>query len=280
MKISKLLPALLLLAACDKKTESRNDQLYSRHLQQQETLTIINTPIPSDKSTLNLLLLNDGQMVEQLRVKEIVDSLYELGRIKPLVVVGIHTNNREQEFGVSDQRDYMNRGTKAKFYEEFIADELYPFVKKRAGVRKFNSVAIAGFSLGGLSAMDMAWDHADKIDKVGVFSGSFWWRDKSTDDSSYSDDKNRIMYAKLKSSRKRPKIQYWFYVGGAEENGDRDKDGVIDAVDDMQDIVNLLIEKKDVQKSDLVFTIDPNGHHDWSWWSAKLPDFLIWAFGK
>jgi S-formylglutathione hydrolase FrmB len=88
------------------------------------------------------------------------------------------------------------------------------------------------------------------------------------------------MYAKLKSSRKRPKIQYWFYVGSAEENGDRDKDGVIDAVDDMQDIVNLLIEKKDVQKSDLVFTIDPNGHHDWSWWSAKLPDFLIWAFGK
>jgi len=280
MKISQLFPALFLMASCHKKTESRNDQLYSRHLQQQETLTIINTPIPSDKSTLNLLFLNDGQIVEQLRVKEIVDSLYELGRIKPLVVVGIHTNNREQEFGVSDQRDYMNRGTKAKFYEGFIADELYPFVKKKAGVRKFNSVAIAGFSLGGLSAMDMAWDHADKIDKVGVFSGSFWWRDKSADDSSYSDDKNRIMYAKLKSSRKRPKIQYWFYVGGAEENGDRDKDGVIDAVDDTQDIVNLLIEKKDVQKSDLVFTIDPNGHHDWPWWSAKLPDFLIWAFGK
>src|SRR4249919_1118493 len=114
MKISQLFPALFLLASCHKKSESRNDQLYSRHLQQQETLTIINTPIPSDKSTLNLLFLNDGQMVEQLRVKEIVDSLYELGRIKPLVVVGIHTNNREQEFGVSDQRDYMNRGTKAK----------------------------------------------------------------------------------------------------------------------------------------------------------------------
>ena len=253
MKFARIIPALLLLYSCHKKTELREDKLYSRHLQQQETLTIVNTPIPSDKSTLNLLFLNDGQMMEVLRVKEIVDSLFQLGRIQPLLVVGIHNNNREQEFGVADSRDYLNRGTRAKFYEGFIEGELYPYVKKKAGVRKFHSVAIAGFSLGGLSAFDMAWDNGDKIDKVGVFSGSFWWRDKAVEDTGYSDEKNRIMYAKLKSSRKRPKLQYWFYAGAAEENGDRDKDGVIDVVDDTQDIVNMLIEKKNVQKSDLVF---------------------------
>ena len=80
-----------------------------------------------------------------------------------------------QEYGVAGYPDYQNNGTAAEKYAAFIDDELYPFIKKRAGVRKFNSITIAGCSLGGLSAFDIAWDHADKIDKVGVFSGSFWY---------------------------------------------------------------------------------------------------------
>lgn len=265
---------------CKSRIKQQNDDVYSRHLQRHVKLTIINTPIPEDKSKLNLLILNDGQDIEKFRVKEIVDSLWKKNAIQPLLIVAVHAGDRMQEYGVADQADYMQRGSKAGYYDAFLNGELYPFVKKKAGVRKFKSVAIAGCSLGGLSAFDFAWNHTDKIDKVGVFSGSFWWRNKDAAAPDYSDDRNRIMYAKLMASRKALIPACWFYAGGKEENSDRDKDGIIDAVDDTKDIVNLLEMKFKPKPMTVSYTEDPQGQHDWPYWSKQLPAFLVWAFPK
>ncbi len=270
----------ILFFGCKSSVKTRTDEVYSRHLQKHVKLTIISTPVPSDKSEMNLLLLNDGQDIEKMRVKEIVDSLYSKDLIRPLIVVGIHPGDRLQEYGVSDIPDYKNQGSKAAKYSMFIEDELYAFVKKKAGVRKFKSVAIAGYSQGGLSAFDIAWDHADKIDKVGVFSGSFWWRNKDASDSGYSDEKNRIMISKIRSSRKKPQLQYWFYAGNKEEKADRDKDGIIDVVDDSKDLIELIKKKQVCSPDDIIYTEDPNGIHDHVYWSHYFPSFLTWAFGE
>lgn len=275
-----ILAAIVFTAGCKSKIKVQKDEVYSRHLQRQVALNIISTPIPDDKSTLNLLLLNDGQDIEKLRIKELIDSLYKKNLIHPLIVVGIVAGDRNKEYGVSEIPDFMGRGDKADKYAAFIDNELYPFVKKKAVVRKFKSVVLAGSSLGGLSAFDIAWDNADKIDKVGVFSGSFWWRDKDDKDSTYSDDKNRIIINKIRSSRKKPHLQYWFYAGGKEETGDRDKDGIIDVVDDTKDLVELIKSKNVCSPDDIVYTEDANGTHDQLSWSRQLPAFLIWAFGK
>jgi len=279
MKYQGLFLFLLFMISC-KHNEQKDDELYSRHLQRKVKLTIIHTPVPDDKSQLNLLILNDGQDMAQFKVKEIMDSLYKAEVIQPLLIVGVYAGDRMQEFGVADRPDYMGRGSRAQYYDAFINDELYPYAKKQVGVRKFNRVVIAGCSLGGLSAFDIAWNHPEKMDKVGVFSGSFWWRDKSSDDSTYSDDNNRIMYAKLKASRKRPKLQYWFYAGTAEESSDRDKDGVIDVVDDTKDIIALIQHKNICAPGDIVYKEMKGGKHDYNSWSTVLPDFMIWAFGK
>lgn len=270
--------AIIMLVACSAKTKQQQDKLYSRHLQRSVELTIINTPLPDDKSRLNLLLLNDGQDAEKWRVQQILDSLYKAKAIEPVVVVAIHAGDRMQEYGVAGKPDYEKRGSKADHYDEFVNNELYPFIKKKTGVRKFNMVVIAGASLGGLSAFDIGWTHADKIDKIGVFSGSFWWRDKDTKDSTYNDDDNRIMIARLKASRKKPNQQYWFYAGGAEENSDRDKDGIIDVIDDTKDVI-ALVQKRVATPGAVVYKEVPGGHHDWPWWSAVLPEFMVWAFG-
>ncbi|MBI1782896.1 MAG: esterase family protein [Sphingobacteriales bacterium] len=269
-----------LIASCGKKIKVQEDEIYSSHLQHKVMLTILNTPVPSDKEDLNLLIMNDGQDFQQLHMKEILDSLWKKKLIQPLLVVGVHAGDREQEYGVADKPDNQNRGSRANYYDAFVDDELYFFIKKKVSIRKFKSVAITGSSLGGLSAFDIAWNHPNKIDKVGVFSGSFWWRDKDVADSSYDDNENRIMYEKIKSSRKKPKLQYWFYAGGKEENGDRDKDGVIDVIDDTQDLINLMIAKKVCSSTDITFKQYPNGEHNQQSWSHQLPDFLIWAFGK
>ena len=275
-----LASGIFLLSACSAKIKETKDSIYSRHLQKHIDLTIISTPVPKEKNSFNLLLLNDGQDIEKLRVKKIIDSLYKKKLLQPLLVVAINAFDRMQEYGVAGYTDYKNNGTSAEKYAAFIDDELYPFIKKRTGVRKFNSITIAGCSLGGLSAFDIAWDHADKIDKVGVFSGSFWYRDKDAADSTYSDDKNRIIINKIRSSRKKPHLKYWFYAGGNEETADRDKDGIIDVVDDTRDLIELIKKKNVSPPQDIIYTEVKEGKHDYDSWSSVFPGFLIWADGK
>jgi len=278
-RILIVLPVFL-LGACGAKIKETKDSIYSRHLQKHLDITIINTPVPNEKNSFNLLLLNDGQDIEKLRVKKIIDSLYKKDLLQPLLVVAINAFDRIREYGIAGYTDYKNNGTSAEKYAAFIDDELYPFIKKRAGVRKFNSITIAGCSLGGLSAFDIGWDHADKIDKVGVFSGSFWYRDKDIADPDYSDDKNRIILNKIRSSRKKPHLKYWFYAGGNEERADRDNDGIIDVVDDTKDLVELIKKKNVSSPQDIIYTELKNGEHDYDSWSHVFPQFILWADGK
>jgi enterochelin esterase-like enzyme len=281
IKSTHLFVFVLLTASigCKNKIKETDDSVYSRHLQRHVKLTIINTPVPDEKSDFNLLLLNDGQDIGKLRVKEIVDSLYKKKLIQPLIVVAIHTNDRMKELGIADYPDYKNNGVDATKYSAFVDDELYPFIKKKTGVRKFNSITIAGCSLGALSAFDIAWDHADRIDKVGVFSGSFWYRDKDVAAADYSDDKDRMMMNKLRASRRQPHLKYWFYAGDDEEKGDRDKDGIIDVVDDTKDLITVLNSKKTISPDDITFIEIKGGEHDYDSWNHVFPDFLIWAVG-
>ena len=60
------LPAIILLTACGSKIKETKDSVYSRHLQKHIELTIISTPVPEEKNSFNLLLLNDGQDIEKL----------------------------------------------------------------------------------------------------------------------------------------------------------------------------------------------------------------------
>ena len=280
MKLFLVFSLLFTFYSC-KHVKQNDDTLYSRHLQRKVNLHILHTPPPSDRSQYNLLILNDGQDLTQLRVKETLDSLYKAGKILPLVVIGVEAGDRMQEYGVTDKPDYLGRGSRAGFYDAFINNELYPYAKTNSGVRKFQSVAIAGCSMGGLSAFDIAWNHPDKIGKVGVFSGSFWWRDKASEDSTYSDEKNRNhVYTKLKSSRKKPGLQYWFYAGtSGKKKATGIRDSIIDVIDDTKDIMNLLEKKNVVVGGGIVYKELPGGIHNYSSWSYVFPDFLVWAFG-
>jgi enterochelin esterase-like enzyme len=78
-----LISAVLLLTACGLEIKETKDSIYSRHLQKDIDLTIISTPVPKEKNSFNLLLLNDGQDIESLRVKEIIDSLYRKKLLQP-----------------------------------------------------------------------------------------------------------------------------------------------------------------------------------------------------
>ncbi len=263
---------------CGNKIKQNEDKVYSRHLQKQMELVIISTPVPSDKSDFNLLILNDGQDLEKLGVKTVVDSLWKKKLIKPLLIVGIKTKDGNDVYGVAGKPDYQNKGKSAEKYSNFINNELLAYVKKMSGARKFNSVTFAGNTQGGLSAFDISWDNWQKIDKVGVFSGSFDLSNLNPEDPRYSENKNNIIISKINLSRKRPKLKYWFYAGGEGAGAaNNQKSGTQKST---KDLIDLIIKKKVCTPGDIVFTEIPNGENNYSTWSQVFPAFLIWAVGK
>lgn len=270
------LACIVFCLGCGNKIKINEDKVYSRHLQKQVELVIISTPVPSDKSDCNLLILNDGQDLEKLRVKWIVDSLWKKKLIKPLLVVGIKTTGRNEIYGVTGIQNYQNQGKSTEKYSNFINNELLSYVKKMAGVRKFNSVIFAGNTLGGLSAFDISWDNWQKIDKVGVFSGSFDLSNLNPADLNYSADKNNILLSKVTSSRKRPKLKYWFYAGSNENSTTRNE--LSNEQKSTKNLIDLILKKNVCAPGDIVY-IDSSGGNNYSSWSQVFPDFLIWAVG-
>lgn len=263
------------LPACKKGVQQQEDELYSRHLQRKVALTIVSTPLPDDKTAIHLLICNDGQLFKQMNIAEITDSLYKQKKILPLVIVGVHAGNRMQEYGIADQAGKAAAGEKADHYDSFFNNELYPYIKKNTGVRKFNSVAIAGFGAGGLSALDIAWNHADKIGTVGIFSGAFSRKLKAA--GAADTTANGTMYEKLKTSRKRPHLRYWFYAGDAGTTG-IPQDDAKDIRNQTQELITLLKSKSFIAEQDIDFV--SGAANNKASWQPVFPEFLIYAFGQ
>lgn len=258
---------LFFLMGCKSAVKEQSDKVYSRHLQKHINLTIISTRVPDEKSDMNLLLFNNGDDLETMNAKKIIDSLSDKKLIQPLVLVGIHANEKE-DYGLSDLAGSVSpRGTKAHKYNSFVTDELYPFIKKKTVIRKFRSIAICGNSLGGLSAFDIAWQNADKIDKVGIFSGDF---DYAGTHSVEGDPYNNALES-IRSSRKRPKLQYWLYVAD-------NKDSSI--INSSSAFVDILKKKNAGTDANIQFITDKNGNNDLSSWRHHFAEFLLWAFPK
>jgi enterochelin esterase family protein len=229
--------------------------------------------------SLNLLLLNDGQELENLQIKQTLQNLYDNSSIYPLVIVAIHAGEeRLQEYGVANKPDFKNRGGKANVYAQFITTELLPAIKEFLPENKINLTAFAGFSLGGLSALDIAWNNPELFDKVGVFSGSLWWRSREIG-KGYT-DADRIAHAMIRETNGKPQLKFWLQTGTNDENADHNNNGIIDSIDDTIDLIKELEFKGYKRPTDITYVEVVGGSHDAPTWAKAMPKFLCWAFGK
>ncbi|MEP7318218.1 MAG: alpha/beta hydrolase-fold protein [Panacibacter sp.] len=227
---------------------------------------------------MGLLLINDGQDLPKMPFDEILDRLITNNEIEPLVCIGIHCGpDRKMEYATAKQLDYLGRGTKAEAYTKFIFEELLPFIRNRYRVHSFKEKSFAGFSLGALSALDIVWNHPEEFTKTGLFSGSFWWRSKSYKDG-YNDATDRIMHQQIKEGNYAPWLQFFFECGALDETKDRNKNGIIDSIDDVLDLIkelkNIGYPATAIQYLEL-----PDGTHDVPTWGRAFPDFLKWGWG-
>ena len=228
---------------------------------------------------VNLLLLNDGQEIDALELIPTLEKLHNSRSIKQAIVVGINAGEeRLQEYGVASRPDYKKRGAKAGIYADFIKSELLPALKELLPVQDFEVTAFAGLSLGGLSALDIAWNAPELFSKVGVFSGSLWWRSKEL--SKGYTDADRIAHAMVKETAGNPDLKFWFQTGTKDETADRNKNGIIDSIDDTIDLIKELENKGYTRPADIAYVEMVGGKHDAATWAKAMPKFLVWAFGK
>jgi len=232
----------------------------------------------SDPELMSLLIINDGQDMEELGFEAMHKELSGDSQISPLFCVAVHAGDRWVEFGTATRLDYKGRGGKAKLYSRFITDELIPHIQSTYMIPSFLEKSMAGFSLGGLSAMDIVWNHPQLFTKVGVFSGSLWWRSKSLDEG-YHEDRDRIMHAQVRQGKYVKGLKFFFQTGALDEVMDRNNNGIIDSIDDTLGLIDELVKKGFHSNKDIHYIELQDGLHDIATWASVMPAFLKWGWG-
>ncbi len=234
----------------------------------------------NDSSGLSLLLINDGQDLPKMQFDRMLDEMIVNNHISPLLCVGIHAGkDRRLEYGTAKILDYKNRGAKAAAYNQFILEELLPYVHTQYLIESFKHMAIAGFSLGGLAAIDMAWNYPNLFSIAGVFSGSLWWRTKDLREG-YNEETDRIMHQQVRDGEYYRGQRFYFATGSLDEKADRNGNGIIDSIDDTLALINELKALGYKEGSDIQYINFEDGRHDVFTWGRAMPKFLKWGWGR
>ena len=249
-------------------------QVQSTFLSRQVKVDVYEKKAACPSSPVALLLINDGQDLPSMGFAEVLEK--HVHSFCRLICVGVHAGpERKQEYGVAGIPDYMQRGANAGAYASFMLKELMPLLHQKTNSVQFDKKYLAGFSLGGLMAFDMAMDHPLEFSAVGVFSGSFWWRSKALEDG-YVEERDRIMHAKLRKAAYHENRKFFLQVGTLDETADRNKNGIIDSIDDTMGIIAGLETIGYKKGQDIHYLEIADGHHDTATWGRAMPAFLRW----
>lgn len=262
----------------DSKFLLQKHTYYSHNLQREVTYEVILPPdYEHSQATYRFLVLNDGQDSKAMRLRKIIERMVPRQEVVPIIIFSMFCGDRVQEYGTAEKADYQGRGSKASAYTAFIIEEFLPTMRHHWRLANSQN-AIAGYSLGGLSAFDIAFHHPDVFQYVGVFSGALWWRSKKS--SGRNPDANRIAHEVVSKGVHYAGQKFWFQAGTHDETDDRNNNGVIDSIDDTLDLISALVKIGYRAWHDIEYVEVEGGEHNHATWSKVMPDFLRWAFKK
>jgi len=224
-----------------------------------------------------VLVALDGQNMGAWQLAETIADLTQRGEITaPLVVAIPNSPQRLDEYGLAGALDSKGRGKLAAAFQRHVLEQVLPAVATRYGLQLAPArTGIMGASLGGLSALDLAWHRPDVFGFVGVFSGSLWWRGEEGDWQAHQ--RSRLAHRFVRETKTAPRLRLWFEAGTADETDDRDGNGVIDAIQDTTEFIDEL-ERLGLRRGvDVAYHEIPGGEHNEATWAQALPVFLRWA---
>ncbi len=258
------------------------ERFRSKQLHNQRALTVFLPPAYDERANAEryykVLYVNDGQDMPAVKMADTLATLIARQEIEPLIVVALHaTRDRLHEYGTAGIPNARGLGKQARKYSFFVLDEVLPYINRRYRTLTGPiNTAIMGFSLGGLMAFDLAWNHPDVFGAVGVFSGSFWWRTDEAD--THAKQESRIMHRRVRDTERPGFVRMWFEAGTRDEKADRDNNGVIDAIQDTTELMDELERKGYRRGIEMVYTQVEGGEHNQATWGFSLPYFLRWTF--
>jgi predicted alpha/beta superfamily hydrolase len=109
-----------------------------------------------------------------------LDALIEAGDVPPVIVVGIDTDDRINEYHYADFMldggdEFIFVEPKIDLYAQFLLNTVKPRIDSEFPTRPGREdTCMAGSSFGGISSMYLAWMHPDVFGMVASFSGSYW----------------------------------------------------------------------------------------------------------
>jgi enterochelin esterase-like enzyme len=128
--------------------------------------------------------------------------------------------------------------------------------------------------------MDIVWHHPQEFVVLGCFSGSLWWRTKDKTDPEYDEKRDRIVHDYVRKGGYYQWLRFFFECGTEDELEDRNQNGVIDSIDDTQDLIVELVRKGYDPEKDIRYLEIEGGRHDVGTWAKAMPEFLLWGWGK
>ena len=254
-----------------------------------------------------VLYLNDGQDVEAVGVEVTLQALNAKHEIQPLIVVAIDMpRDRMGGYGAFDRGSRHSMPAQTKFgpvgmhawaYATWVTSKLLPAIDARYRTRaNVDDRAVAGWSLGALSAFGIGWQYPELFGTVGAFSPSFWVSADRSDATSI--EATRLVHRLVDATKPMTRPAVFLAAGTNEETNDRDGDGVIDVLDDARDLLDGWQAPDGTQRKGLrqlgysVTAIDAThasrnaaalyvldgGLHNQTSWARMLPLFLRWAY--
>jgi enterochelin esterase-like enzyme len=270
--------------------------------------------LPPDYATSGrrypVLYANDGQDMEAVGLQQTLATLYAQHAIEPVIVVAVDMlKDRASGYGLFDRARRQSIvggsrigpiGARAYDYSAWLANELVPYVDAHYRTQATaQGRSMLGWSLGALNAFCLGWEYPDVFGQVGAFSPSFWLAADRSDANAVQS--TRLAQAMVDRAGSRKPVRFWFAIGGREETNDRNHNGTIDAVEDLQDLINGFRAPDGTHRGglrDLGYRVDmdyanhpsradevaydlfADGEHNQATWKRMLPVFLQWAYGK
>ena len=88
------------------------------------------------------------------------------------------------------------------------------------------------------------------------------------------------MHEQVREGKYSPGLKFFFQCGNMDETRDRNKNGIIDSIDDTLDLVEELVNKGYDPQKDIYYLELKDGHHDVATWGRAMPVFLKWGWGR
>ena len=88
------------------------------------------------------------------------------------------------------------------------------------------------------------------------------------------------MHNQIRNGEYYPWLKFFFETGTLDETADRNKNGVIDSIDDTRSLIEELVKKGYNPETDIRYLELKDGQHNVATWARTFPEFLRWGWGS